>query len=172
MGEEGAEHVCFGMTYEEWEAAAPTVLKADAIWRVQAFRLASYVSVVAGIDADRIAEKAWLVKSAGQLAGASESIPANIAEGYARFSSKDRIRFYEYALGSLNETKSRYVSLSRRLAPALVEARLTVLASITRLLLKMIQSGRLLGTDEGLPAKKSRAEEPPPETTRPEDPPP
>ena len=151
------------MTYEEWEIEVPAVLKADAIWRVQAFRLASYISVVAGVDADLIAEKAWLVKSAGQLASASESIPANIAEGYARLSAKDRVRYYEYALGSLDETKSRYVSLSRRFEPSLVDARLKVLGSITRLVLKMIRSGRLLSPDEEPPPQEPPQEPPPQE---------
>ena len=132
------------MTYEEWEADVPAALKADAIWQVQAYRLASYLGAAAGFDADLIAEHPWLAKSAGQLASASESIPANIAEGYARLSPKDRIRFYEYALGSAGETKSRYVTLSRRFPPSLVDSRLAVLGSITRLVLKMIRSGRLL----------------------------
>ena len=131
------------MTYDEWEATVPRTLKADAIWKVQAYRLASYVACEAGFDADKVAESPWLVKSAGQLASASESVPANIAEGYARLSPKDRIRYYEYALGSAAETKSRYVTLRRRFDPSLVEARLDVLASISRLVLKMIQSGRL-----------------------------
>jgi four helix bundle protein len=131
------------MTYDEWEATVPGTLKADAIWKVQAYRLASYVACEAGFDADKVAERPWLVKSAGQLASAAESVPANIAEGYARLSPKDRIRYYEYALGSAAETKSRYVSLSRRFDPSLVDARLAVLASISRLVLKMIQSGRL-----------------------------
>ena len=131
------------MTYDEWEVTVPALLKADAIWRVQAYRLASYVSAVAGYDADAIAEAPWLVKSASQLASCSESIPANIAEGYARLSPKDRIRYYEYALGSAAEAKSRYVSLTRRFDASLVDARLTVLASISRLVLTMIRSGRL-----------------------------
>ena len=131
------------MTYDDWDATVPSVLKGDAIWRVQAYRLASYLSIVAGFDADAIAERPWLVKSAAQLASASESIPSNIAEGYARLSPKDRIRYYEYAVGSADETKSRYVTLSRRLDPSLVEARLAVLSSVTRLVLKMINSGRL-----------------------------
>lgn len=132
------------MTYDEWELTVPPVLKADALWRVQAFRLASYLGVVAGFDADGIAEAPWLVKSAGQLSSSTESIPANIAEGYARLSPKDRVRYYEYALGSADEAKSRYLTLSRRLDPSLVNARLDVLSSVTRLVLKMIRSGRLI----------------------------
>ena len=132
------------MTYDEWEVTVPALLKSDALWKVQAFRLASYLGVVAGYDADRIAEARWLVKSAGQLSSATESIPANIAEGYARLSPKDRIRYYEYALGSADEAKSRYLTLSRRLDPSLVDARFAVLSSVTRLVLKMIRSGRLI----------------------------
>jgi four helix bundle protein len=131
------------MTYDEWERTVPALLKADAIWRVQAFRLASYVGAAAGSDADAMAEQPWLAKSAGQLSSAAESIAANIAEGYARLSPKDRIRYYEYALGSAAETRSRYVSLTRRLEPSVIDARLKVLASITRLILTMIRSGRL-----------------------------
>ena len=130
------------MIYEEWEATVPASLKGDAIWRVQAFRLASYLGTVAGFDADAIAQQPSLVKSAAQLSDAAQSIAANIAEGYARLSPKDRVRFYEYALGSAAETKSRYLTVSRRLDPSLIDARLSVLASVTRLLLTMIRSGR------------------------------
>ena len=112
------------MTYDQWELTVPVLVRADAIWRVQAFRLASYVGAVAGSDADAMAEQPWLARSAGQLSSAAESIAANIAEGYARLSPKDRIRYYEYALGSVAETKSRYVSLTRRLEPSVIDARL------------------------------------------------
>lgn len=131
------------MSYGEWEATVPGTLKADAIWRVQAYRLASYVGSEAGFDADTVAERRWLVKSAGQLASAAESVSANIAEGYARLSPKDRIRYYEYALGSAAEAKSRYVTFARRFDQSLVDARLAILASVSRLVLTMIQSGRL-----------------------------
>src|SRR6476661_395227 len=148
------------MTYDEWEATVPAALKTDAIWRVQAFRLASYLGAVAGLDADIIAEAPWLVKSAAQLSSSSESIPANIAEGYARLSTKDRIRYYEYALGSANEAKSRYVTLSRRLDPHLVDARLAVLASVTNLVLTMIRSGRRFAPPSDTPSPARGADSP------------
>ncbi len=151
------------MTYDQWEATVPATLKSDALWRVQAFRLASYLAAVASLDADGIAEAPWLVKSAGQLSSAAESIPANVAEGYARLSPKDRIRYYEYALGSADETKSRYLTLSRRLDPSLVDARLASLSSITRLVLKMIRSGRLMDPPSApLPPSPDPAAPPPP----------
>ena len=38
-----------------------------------------------------------------QLVRAADSISANIAEGFGRFSKKDKIRFYYYSLGSVYE---------------------------------------------------------------------
>ncbi len=41
-----------------------------------------------------------------QLVKAIDSISANIAEGYGRYSKKDKIHFYRYSFGSLKESKS------------------------------------------------------------------
>ena len=38
-----------------------------------------------------------------QFVRATDSISANIAEGFGRFSKKDKIRFYYYSLGSVYE---------------------------------------------------------------------
>lgn len=39
-----------------------------------------------------------------QFTRAIDSISANIAEGFGRYSKKDKIKFYRYALGSLKES--------------------------------------------------------------------
>jgi four helix bundle protein len=135
------------MTYEQWEVTVPAGIRGDALWRVQAYRLASYLAAVADVDAELIETHPRRAKIAAQLATAASSIPANIAEGYVRLSARDRVRYYEYAYGSAAETKSRYVSASRAFPPGLPDARLVILNSISRLLLKMIQSGRLQSTD-------------------------
>jgi four helix bundle protein len=41
-----------------------------------------------------------------QIIRASDSIAANLAEGYGRFTPADRKRFYLYARGSFEETKA------------------------------------------------------------------
>ncbi|MCH8902442.1 MAG: four helix bundle protein [Bacteroidetes bacterium] len=38
-----------------------------------------------------------------QMVNAADSISANIAEGFGRYSKKDKIRFYRYARGSTKE---------------------------------------------------------------------
>ncbi|MCD4678881.1 MAG: four helix bundle protein [Bacteroidales bacterium] len=49
-----------------------------------------------------------------QIIRASDSIAANIAEGYGRYTPADRKRFYLYSRGSLKETKSWLRKLIRR----------------------------------------------------------
>lgn len=39
-----------------------------------------------------------------QFVKATDSISANIAEGFGRYSKKDKVRFYRISLGSLEET--------------------------------------------------------------------
>ncbi len=39
-----------------------------------------------------------------QFVRATDSISANIAEGFGRYGKKDRIRFYRYSLGSVKES--------------------------------------------------------------------
>jgi len=48
-------------------------------------------------------EKFTLVK---QIRGSAISVPANIAEGFGRFHQKEKIQFYNIAVGSLNETEN------------------------------------------------------------------
>ena len=57
---------------------------------------------------DLIIDKDWFVKSTvgKQLVNSSDSISANIAEGYGRYSFKDDSRFLIISRGSLLETKS------------------------------------------------------------------
>ena len=130
------------MTYEEWEVTVPAAIREDVIWRVQAFRLASFLAAAADLDCEEIGGQARFAKVAAQLTSAAASIPANIAEGYARLSPRDRVRFYEYAYGSAAEAKSRYLSLNRALSEGVTSERVLTLTSISRLLLKMIRSGR------------------------------
>ena len=41
-----------------------------------------------------------------QLVEAADSIPANIAEGWSRYYKKDKIRFYHYSFGSMQEIRN------------------------------------------------------------------
>lgn len=133
------------MTYEEWEATVPALAKEDRVWRVQAYRLALYLADAATLDARGLATDPRFTVNVTQLCKAAGSVSANIAEGYPRRSSKDRIKFYEYALTSLAEAKSWYLQIRGMLAGATMNDRLATMRSIARLLITMMRSARANG---------------------------
>ena len=60
----------------------------------------------------------WSVKAQNtigyQIIRSSDSIAANLAEGYGRYTPADRRKFYLYARGSFEETKAWLRKLIRR----------------------------------------------------------
>ena len=49
-----------------------------------------------------------------QVVKASDSVSANIAEGFGRYGKKDKIKFYRYSLGSLSEISDWQIKMSHR----------------------------------------------------------
>jgi four helix bundle protein len=85
--------------YEEWEQSIPEEIKADSLWQVAAYRLALFLADVGWHDVSKLVQDRRTIGLSDQLYRAVGSISANIAEGYSRGTSRDRARFYEYALG-------------------------------------------------------------------------
>lgn len=73
---------------------------------------------------EQLADKIWFAydkwsikvqRTVGlQIIDSSDSIAANISEGYGRYSTSDRKKFYIYARGSFEETKTWLRKLFRR----------------------------------------------------------
>lgn len=76
-----------------------------------------------------------------QLKRASVSIPSNIAEGYARNTRKDYLRFIVIALGSAYEVQTQIV-LSRELGFEKVEKQFDKALSLLEEVIKMLSSLR------------------------------
>ncbi len=130
------------MEYAEWEKTVPEPLKRDSVWRIEAYRLAEFVADIGWYDVTVLVKDRRTADLSGQLYEALGSIGANLAEGYSRGSHKDRVRFYEYSLGSARESKSWYFKARHLLSPEIVLHRLKLLNQITWLLLKMIPEQR------------------------------
>ena len=113
-----------------------------ALGKVQAYVIARRLRTAAWHDSTLLLHDPRLVKVAGQLVEAVASIAAAISEGYGRRSRAERIRFYEYALGSTNESRDWYETAEPILAPDDVKSRLSELLSVRRLLLTMIRNER------------------------------
>jgi four helix bundle protein len=126
------------MTYEEWEAQVPDVLKGDTVWRVKAYRLALFLSDLAWHDVGVLLRNRRTVEVADQLCRSTGRISSSITEGYSRDTGKARSTYYQYAVGSVRESRDWYYKGRRVLKPAVVEHRLNLCTEIAKLTLKMI----------------------------------
>jgi four helix bundle protein len=96
------------MTYEDWIKIVPIALTGDPLWKVEAYRLALFAVDVAWPDVTKLMQDKRTLGLASQLYEAVGSVAANLSEGYSRGSGKDRVRFYEYSLGSGRESRTWY----------------------------------------------------------------
>lgn len=121
------------MTYEQWEADVPAAIRDDALWHVEAYRLALFFSDLVWSDVTQLAQDARTIGIADQLFRAVGSISSNIAEGWSRGTSKDRARFFEYALGSAREARDWYYKGRRVLKDEVVTHRTELSTRLIRL---------------------------------------
>ena len=134
------------MNYTEWEATIPKEIKADSLWKMTAYRLASFLGDIAWRDTRTLSHTPGMASLSNQLYRAVGSVGANLAEGYSRGTGKDRARFYEYALGSARESRDWYFKARHVLGDEVFQHRLGLLTRIIQLLLKTVpqQRGRVL----------------------------
>lgn len=144
------------MNFREWLITVPDVITGDALWTVEAYRLALFAADLGWSDCTKLMQDRRTLSLSDQLFRAVGSIGANISEGYSRGSGKDRARFYEYSLGSSRESRHWYYEGRHVLGESVTAHRLALLTQITRLLLTMIpdQRGFALG-EEPVPYGKS-----------------
>ena len=75
------------------------------VYELDVYKLAEELSDMVWQDFDRWNKK--VQNTVGyQIIRSSDSIAANIAEGYGRYTPADRKKFYLYSRGLLEETKS------------------------------------------------------------------
>jgi len=130
------------VTYEEWEANVPALIREDTLWRVEAYRLGLFLSDLAWEDATKLLKDRRTWGIADQLYRAAGNVSSNVGEGYSRCTGKDRARFYEYALGSTRETRDWYYKGRHVLDPTVVSHRLELSTRIIRLTITMVANER------------------------------
>ena len=118
----------------------------DPLQRMRAYQLACELVSESWQDVEILAHHRAMDKVSGQLYAAVGSIAANLGEGYAHSSGKERARFFEYALGSARESTAWFRSAEPLLGPEVVTKRVEKLDEIRRLLLAIIprERGRLI----------------------------
>ena len=130
--------------YIVWEREVGSGIRRDPLWRVQAYRLASFAAHCCWDDSRAVHRLPMGRAIADQLWRSTNSVPAGIAEGYSRSSLPDRLRFMEYALGSAREAIVWYRAAQQMLPGRRFSPGADVLESVRNLLLTSIASQRRL----------------------------
>jgi four helix bundle protein len=120
----------------------PDVSNGDPLWRMRAYRLACELVKDSWDDVEKLARHRSTEKISPQLYAAVGSIVANLAEGYAHSSGKDRARIFEYALGSTRESIAWFRSAEPVLGAQVAGERVAKLDEIRRMLLAIIPRER------------------------------
>ena len=134
------------MRYDEWAASVPVEITGDVLWKVEAYRLGLFMSDIGWHDMNVLWKDPRTRDLADQLYRAVCSISANLAEGYAHSTSKNRARYYEYSLGSAREARDWYYKARHVLGNDISLHRIKLLTPIIRLLITMIPQQRTSGS--------------------------
>lgn len=130
------------MNYAEWEEKVPRVIKDDSLWTVEAYRLSLFLADISWKDSKKLSKDHCARCLSDQLYRSVGSISANIEEGYSKQSSKDRARFYEYALGSARESRGWFYKGRHVLKEEVCNHRMEITTQVIRLLIKMVPDQR------------------------------
>ena len=122
------------MDFNDWDRRVLSPFAGDPVWRATAFRLAIYLLDESWLDTQRLQRYPVLRPVSGQLYRAIGSIGSNFAEGYSRSSGKDRVRLFEYALGSTREAQVWYYASRHVLEAGDFDARFATLRRIGQLI--------------------------------------
>ena len=134
-----------GMTNEssdaallEWEARQHEGIIGDPLWRLNCYREALFLLERVREDVKELGRPTSHAAATAQLLTSVGSIAANIAEGYGRPTTADRVRFFSYALGSVREAVAWYQALRPSTEHAGIDDRIARLARIRRMLLGLL----------------------------------
>ena len=130
------------MNFDDWVKTVPSEITGDALWKVEVYRLALFLSEICWHDISKLMKDKRMRGLSDQLYRAVGSISANIAEGYSKSTGRDRARFYEYALGSARESRDWYYKAHHLLTKEVLKHRMSLTTQIIRLLITMVPQQR------------------------------
>ncbi len=125
-------------TYEEWLSTMDELTTTSPVWKLRVYRDALFLFDLAKQDCTKLTKGDLTRPLMGQLYRAVGSIGANIAEGCGRSSGKDRMRFFDYALGSAREADHWYHGCQHVLGDSVMLHRRTLINRICGQLVSLI----------------------------------
>jgi four helix bundle protein len=132
----------FEKRFALWESSPPPELRGDPMWRLPAYRIASFLAVVCREDAVALRRGRCTDWQIEQLKQSVDSIGANISEGYGRLHGRDRARCYTLALGSAREARDWYRKSAAPLGEDTAQGRTHLLTRAVKILTAAIPRER------------------------------
>ena len=132
------------LTFEEWQKTVPESIRSEKFWSLIAYQKGLYLYNLLWQDTEewRKDERGQILSK--QITGSSDSICANIEEGFGRGLGKQLVQFYVYSLGSARETKGRIYRAKAFYTTETLNHRLNLASEVVALILTEInrQKGR------------------------------
>jgi len=132
------------LTFEEWHKTVPDSIRSEKFWSLIAYQKGLYLYNLLWQDTEewRKDERGQILSK--QIIGSSDSVCANIEEGFGRGLGKQLVQFYVYSLGSARETKGRIYRAKAFYTPETLNHRLNLASEVVALILTEInrQKGR------------------------------
>ena len=147
--------------YRACHGRRAAILSRDPMWKMTVYRLSRFTADRAWEDVRRLGADFHTRDVATQLCRSVGAICADLSEGYSRSSGRDRVRFYEYALGSARESRDWYLQGEPVLGKERVAMAVELLNRICRLTLSLIPAERRRLIRPSTPRPLSRAPNPP-----------
>jgi four helix bundle protein len=138
------DHAGAVLTFPDWVLTVPEKIKSEKVWQLIAYQKALYLYDLLWIDT-----ATWIRDPRGQalarqMTASSDSICANIEEGYGRGFGKQLVYFYTVALGSARETKGRFYRAKAYYSGEDLNTRLSIISEVIALLLTEINRHLLI----------------------------
>lgn len=125
------------MSYEAWERSVPPAITGDPLWKLRVYRAALYAGELGQRDADYLSRKQGCAEVAPEMARATGAISAHIAKGYSCV-GRERLQYYEMALGAARESRDRYFKVRAVLGPGAGDSRLSLHTTIIKVLVALM----------------------------------
>lgn len=132
------------LTFAEWQKTVPETIRSEKFWSLIAYQKGLYLYNLLWQDTEEWRKDERGQTLAKQIIGSSDSICANIEEGFGRGLGKQLIQFYVYSLGSARETKGRIYRAKAFYNSETLNQRLNLASEVVALILTEInrQKGR------------------------------
>ena len=117
-------------------------MRRDSLSEFGAYRKALELFDLVVVDMDRLQRDPQCYRLIPQQVGSTDSICANIEEGYGRLSRKEYIRYLDFARGSARETQGRYRRMRHWLSKDVTEQRAELAGEVIAILTTSINTMR------------------------------